>query len=178
MRIIPCDTGLIADFGFIAVVKHAERSGVRPRTVPMLVIFNVMLGRALLVLRWDLSNLAIAAGMKYRSAALTQFTKAVGAAGIPVKTTYHVASIPVQSHATLESVVNAKYRRCLSASAETALKESDVVTRRSQSRVRSAISMVSKIGWATGIAIHHAIGLHLVSSILLAPLILWALAIY
>lgn len=178
MRTIPCDTGSIADFCFIAVVKHAERSGLHPRTVPMLVISNVMLGRALLALRWDLSNLAIAAGMKYKSAALTQFTKAVGAAGIPVKTAYHVASIPVQSHATLESVVNAKYRRCLSASAETALKELNVVTSRSRSRVLSVISMVSKIGWVTGIVIHHAIGLHLASSILLAPLILWALEIY
>jgi len=137
----------------------------------MLVIFNVTLGRALLVLRWDPGNLAIAAGTKYRSAALTQLTKVAGAAVIPVGTAYHVASIPVQSHATLESVANAKYCRCLSASVETTLKESDVVTRKSQSSVRSAISMVSKIGWVTGIAIHRATGLYSVSSILLTPLI-------
>jgi len=144
----------------------------------MLVIFNVMLDRALLVLRWDPSNLATAAGMKYRSAVLTQFTKVAGAAGIPVGTAYHVASIPVQSHATLESAASVKYRRCLSASVETAPKGSNVVKGRSQSRARSAISMASKIGWVTGIVIHHAIGLYFVSSILLTPLILWALAIY
>lgn len=153
------------------MAKRAERSGVRPRTVPTLVIFNVMLGRAPLALRWDPGNLAIAAGTKYRSAALTQLTRVAGVAAIPVGTAYHVASIPVQSHATLESVANAKYRRCLNASVETTPKGSDVVTRKSQLSARSAISMVSKIGWVTGIAIHHAIGLYFVSSILLTPLI-------